>query len=67
MPDRNARTRVSPETLQPTGSEDSGIASLALIAQLSGVSISAVRLRHLSGLSRRGLNSHLQPVDYCNF
>jgi len=52
MSDRNARSSVSPETPQPTGSEDSGIASLVVIAQLSGVAVSAERLRHLSGLSR---------------
>ncbi|WP_416769553.1 type I secretion system permease/ATPase [Pseudomonas sp. RHF3.3-3] len=34
---------------------DSGIASLVVIAQLSGVAVSAERLRHLSGLSK--------PVD----
>ncbi|MEB0227202.1 cysteine peptidase family C39 domain-containing protein, partial [Pseudomonas sp. 10S4] len=52
MPDPNARTSVSPETPQHNGSEDSGIASLVVIAQLSGVAISADRLKHLSGLSR---------------
>src|SRR5471032_3239621 len=52
MTDPNARTRVSPETPQHNGSEDSGIASLVVIAQLSGVAISADRLKHLSGLSR---------------
>jgi len=52
MSDRNARSSVSPEALESTGSEDSGIASLVVIAQLSGVAVSAERLRHLSGLSR---------------
>jgi len=52
MSDRNAGSSVSSETRQHTGSEDSGIASLVVIAQLSGVAVSAERLRHLSGLSR---------------
>lgn len=50
MYDRNARTRVSPETLQQ-GSEDSGIAALVVIAQLSGIAISPERLKHLSGMA----------------
>src|SRR5450830_1735463 len=51
MSDRNAGSSVSSETRPHTGSEDSGIASLVVIAQLSGVAVSAERLKHLSGLS----------------
>ncbi|WP_338526341.1 hypothetical protein NUH87_13545 [Pseudomonas batumici] len=62
MSDRNARSSVSPETPQPTGSEDSGIAALVVIAQLSGVAVSAERLRNLSGLKVRSTASQINRL-----
>jgi ATP-binding cassette, subfamily B, bacterial HlyB/CyaB len=49
MPPSNATIHSSSEVV-PQG--DSGIASLVVIAQLSGVAVGADRLKHLSGLSR---------------